>query len=60
MSIKTYEKIETVVLYFVIKKQSWNKLPKRARTWDYILETKRKIEQKFIYSFYYFFSYPSD
>ena len=32
MPIKTYEIIKTIVLYFVIKKKSLNKLPKRART----------------------------
>ena len=35
---KRYKKIETIVLYFLIIKKSWNKLPKRARTWDYILK----------------------
>ena len=42
MPIKTYRKIETIVLYFDVKKSTWNKLPKQARTWDYIL--KKSIE----------------
>ena len=37
MPIKTYKKIKTIVLYFVIKK-SCNKLPKRTWTWNSILK----------------------
>ena len=32
------KKIETILLYFVPKKKSCNKLLERARTWDYILQ----------------------
>ena len=42
--IKTHTKIETIVSYFVIKKKSLNKLPKRARAWDYIIQ---HIERRF-------------
>ena len=54
MPIKTYKKIKTILLYFVMKKKSWNKLPKRARTWDYILNrgyncaTVRSVTRKIL------------
>ena len=38
MLIKTYKKTETIELYFLTKNFFWNTLPKRARTWDYILK----------------------
>ena len=38
MPMKSYKKIETIVLYSVIKKKSWEKLPKRPGPWDYILK----------------------
>ena len=39
-------KVETIVLYFVIKEKSWNKLPKRAQTWDYILREAFLVDVK--------------
>ena len=33
-----------IVLYFVLKKKSWNKLPKRARTWDYIFNIDTSLQ----------------